>query len=1299
MSQYESENPFEDTDESKDRRKRSERELYESDPPRRKRKKWPWALMLILVLVLLLPNLIGWLGLQQRAIDVALADFRGRVSAEQVSLGWFQTVKLTNVSAVDPQGSPLFEVSRVTTSRPLFRFLFSNDYGELNIQSPVAHIQLRPDGSNIEDAIASYLQPTHPHPQANTAAEPAKPLPQMTINIVDGKADVSSTSEARTWQIDQLNAIAETSKEEAPLIVDAQCRVATSTLGADQQPTDEIGGMALVSHFDAGSRVLNFGAAEMRMETQNLPMSIAAPVLQRFFGPTVTVGNMNGKVQASYSAATNSVAMQFEQLNLRGFGIVAPQLIGQDQFFLQQVTANGMIQASSSLVSAQQFNLQSDVGSLKAEGSFDLNQVTDLATKGQLLETPFEMHGQVDLAALIGMLPSTFQLHQDLVVNSGTITFQAASQNNAEGRRLVVNLDTANLNAKRGQQNIVWAKPLRLFGTIKETRGQLALEDVNCVSDFLNIRGNANMKTAAFIASGDLQKLMEQVGQFVDLQDTKLAGKLDGKFGWQVVEATEAKSNATNGIENLPIQIGGSFVLENPVIEMPGITRWQQPQVSIKFSGSGQSQAGNQLRLDQGGIQVDIGKEQFLATLAQPVADAFTNQIWSTDCQMTGTMAGWIGHIQNFVDLGTIGVGGDLNLVCAASIHPNHIQFSNIVYEVQQLAFDGYGMKIRETKAKGTGVAVYDLTTGDVLLPEVTLNSSSVSARGQQVQISYPSNMRVDGMVGFKANLNQLADWYELSPSQDSVFWFGDWEGTVQLASNENGIGGRVNSTITNLVAATKIDIQPPVAQRNPQGQIIQASNAQQGWQEVWREAKVGVSGDLSLANDFNAIGFQNLLLDSSGLKANANGALSDLGGQMVADIKGVWLPDWQKINSLLAAYTGDVIKFAGQRQHQFAIAGPIFESATQPTQPGQPIPWVSPSLKASATFGWDQGQILNLPVGKSDLEINLSQSVGFVKTQGIPFAGGLIQFAPQIDLRGESPALTMGQTRVINHVALQPETARQWLKYVAPLAADATSAQGNFTVDVGGASVPLFDPMKMEARGAVRLSNVVIGAGPTAQQLLGTVKQLRAILQPGATDRDLNTWLQMEEQTVPILVRDGRVFHENLRFRHKDLVVQTRGSVGLDQSLDMVAQIPIADDWIAGKDFLASLRGKSISIPIGGTVSKPVLDKRALQNLSQELVRGAAGNALNKAIGDKVMPKVNQFQNDLNGKIGDELNKLQGKLGEKLGGGLLPNLQNGSGVAPTNRPTPGQPGQAIQDQIGDKLKEEFNKGLGDLFK
>ncbi len=1325
------ENPFEDEPRRGKRRRSTDpdyREEVRTRAPRRRR-RWPWVLGAIALLVFFLPNMIGWFGLQQRALDYGLADFNGKVSIEKVSLGWLQPVKLTNVLAVDQQGNLIFKVANVTTSKSLFALATSGKYGELNVHSPVAYVQLRPDGSNLEDALANYIQPAAPDsPDATPPAQPTA-LPRVKVNVHDGQAFVSTNVSTQVWQVDQLNAVAETTTDSAPLILDAQCRITPGVIGADGQTINETSGaMTLTSQVDRGADVLAFNSADVLLETQNFPLSLAAPVMQRFVGPAQTAGNLNGVIQASYDAPSTSVAVNVEQFNLRGLALVAPELLGADQVVINNVDAKGTLQLSPTVILADQFNVGSELGKLNANGSFDVNQISNLASKGKLLDSPFAMDGQVDLARLIRMLPNTLQLHQDLEVKSGVVNFEANSRNENGNRRLVVNLDTINLQAQRGAQNIAWAQPLRLVGTLLESDGQLSLEDVACISDFLTVKGRANMETATFVVAGDLAKLMERVGQFADLQGTNLAGVLNGNFGWKV-DGNAANGLGPNGLpqlSNLPIQIGGTFVVTNPVVDLPEMPRWQQPEMSIKFNGKGRSPSDGRLQLDTGGAQIDIGNEKLILALDGPVADAFTNEQWSARCQMTGAVAGWLGHVQNFVDLGELTANGDLNLTCSAVMNSQQLQLSNINYQIQQLAFDGYGVTIREPNATGTGLVGYDFATGDVVIPDSTINARSLTARGQNLKVSFPSNMQVDGNVTFKADVKSVADWLQLSPTQESVHWFGTIDGSVQLASNENGIGGRINSKITDLIAAQLVDVQP---QRS--GQLIQASARTRAWQEVWRESNVGVTGDVSMSNDFNSVGFNDLKIASSALNANASGTIGDLSGAMLANLTGNWNPDWSKINSIMKAYTGDILSFSGNGQQQFAMRGPLFEtSVSNPNVNSGLTPdttgtsWVPTNLQAVAGFGWEQGEILGLPVGKSEMEVSLQQGVALLKTTGIPFAGGVVQFAPQVDLRGAEPVLLMEKTRVIDNVALQPETARQWLKFVAPLAADATSAQGQFTVDVGGAQVPLFNPMTMDARGEVRLHQVVIGAGPTAQQLLGTVKQLRALLKPESTnDRDLNTWLQMSEQTVPILVRQGRVYHDKLDFSHKDLVVQTSGSVGFDQTIEMVAKIPIADDWIAGKPYLASLQGQSISIPVTGTTSKPKLDRGAIEQLSKNLAKQVAAGAARQVLTDKLVPKVNEYQKRINDKIGGELNKLQGKLGDQLGNSFLQKLNPQGAQGGQGNPTPGapfgqsalpssqvqpglpnQPGQplqnppSLQEQAKEKIEQELFKGIGSLF-
>ena len=68
---------------------------------------------------------------------------------------------------------------------------------------------------------------------------------------------------------------------------------------------------------------------------------------------------------------------------------------------------------------------------------------------------------------------------------------------------------------------------------------------------------------------------------------------------------------------------------------------------------------------------------------------------------------------------------------------------------------------------------------------------------------------------------------------------------------------------------------------------------------------------------------------------------------------------------------------------------------------------------------------------------------------------------------------------------------------------------------------------------------------------------------------------------------------------------------MGLDQSLALVAEVPIRDEWIGGDRLLSGLRGQTLRIPITGTLGQPRVDRSSLEQLSQQLIGGAAQRLL----------------------------------------------------------------------------------------
>ena len=1299
---------------SRDRRQRrnhSDESSSRSAQFPRRRRRWPYLLLLLLVLILILPNVVTLMGLEQRAVNMFTGDLNGQLKIGRASAGWFQPLTLKNVTLLDDNQQPVVSVAEVKSSKRLWSFasgalgdLGKADFGHFELTQPVVNLQLRKNGSNLEDVLANYLAAS---PEQNTQAPTSNSsmdLPRASVSIIDGTASITSVASQGAWSVDQLNVNAQVKSPDAAVASSLQCRVTPFSIDAGGTPISQgSGNIDLVATLDPGQTQLLMKSVDVAVQSQTLPLSVLGPLAERVVGPTAVAGSLDCQLKASCDLQSSHVQATVESMNLTELQLASTEMLGNDVFRLATANAIGKINLSPSTLWADQFEFNSDVGRVKANGQFEIADVNRLSAGGQLPESNFQMQGNLDLARLMRMLPATFHTHQDLQLQSGVANFQIGSQQ----RQLLMNVDMANLKARRGGQEIVWQEPINLSTVLASDQTGLALKNVQCQTDFLTIVGNANMFEGVFDFKGDLDLLTKRVGQFVDLQQMAFGGNLNGKFGWQL-RGNPNGNNALGAIHDRPIDMIGSFVVANPRVAMPGLPDWKQNRATIQLEAVFNALSSGQFRVDSGFVNADLGNERVAIELAQPIPDVAAHTDWNFNARAQGDAGGYLRHVQNFVDLGEIAAGGNLDLKTSVALSGNKLILSGLNYTLQQPRFNGYGLIIREPQVTGAANLQYDLNSGVIDIADTTFSSSAVSANGQNLQIIANENIQVNGDVALRANVNRVADWLQLSPTDDSVFLFGDAEGTVRLASDANGIGGVVNMKIKDLTAATK------TANSGQAG--FQTVGHQSGMTPVWTEQQVGVTGAVRLANDFDAIALERMQLTSNTVSANASGTIGELSGRLLTDLNGFWNPNWDLVNSLLDVYTGRTVRLSGSGEQPFVVRGPIFESQTG----GAPAPFISPSLQASTRVAWAGGQVFDLPIGQSTTEVIVDQGVVSTTVSPTTFSGGQIQVSPQIDLRSSEPVLYLAKQRILDSVQMTPETCASALKYINPLAAGATAAEGTFSIDSDGVQMPLYDPLKMRARATVTLQNVVVSAGPMAEQLIGSAKQLQAIIRPDKvnSERDYNTWLRMSEQTIPVSVENGRVYHEGIKFSHDDIRIETSGSVGLDQTVNMVARIPIPDDWLTSSKYLDGLKGQAISIPISGTVSRPVLDQQAIRNFSGQLARAAAGSAFNKVLADKVSPKLGEYQNQLNEKLGGEINKVQNKLQtqlqenlgnqlqEKLGGSLQQQIQGRlGGFLGGGTQAPAAAGQGVPatpvasgSTAQPNLESELIKGIGNLF-
>ena len=133
---------------------------------------------------------------------------------------------------------------------------------------------------------------------------------------------------------------------------------------------------------------------------------------------------------------------------------------------------------------------------------------------------------------------------------------------------------------------------------------------------------------------------------------------------------------------------------------------------------------------------------------------------------------------------------------------------------------------------------------------------------------------------------------------------------------------------------------------------------------------------------------------------------------------------------------------------------------------------------------------------------------------------------------------------------------------------------------------------------------------------------------------------ITMNERTIDVQVVDGRVYHRNLEFLVDDVPVRSYGSVGFDQTIALVIEVPVQAKWVGGTPALQPLIGQIIEIPVSGTFTQWKVDERAVGNFlaqaAQTAVGGAIGDELNKALEGLFRREVTRIDDSRSGSTDD---------------------------------------------------------------
>lgn len=1209
--------------------KRSKRRVAEDDlydvpdddgvdetPPPKRRGSWMFrallGLGLLAALVWFAPTIIVSTGLWKTALGYAAPNLAGKIDASSITLSWMSPIAINDLKVTGADGAALAEVKSIRSEKSLLDIVRSlQDPGRIIVTQPIVRLVVRDEGSNFEDLLEEFPQEESTG-GTSTSIGVVLVVEQGTVEVVDDAAKTSWTIENLAAEVNwtTMADAAKTAKFSGVV------RPGTAVPAATDRPQSVGELQGELEWFPAADGSLGSGRAGMLVT--DFPTDIATPFLRRAAADFAIGGNVSCTMIAEWSAGG-------EQLKADLSKLASPQLAFRTSAMAAGEVVRLRLDESSAKVSRDGVNwsleglsLRSNLASLSGQGriaipttaavvtvptSTDATSPTQPASASTLdwqmmaRDAALAFEGSVDLAAIAQQLPATLHMKESARITSGTLAFNVNSRDLAGGKRFELSAKTNRLQGEAAGRQVSWEQPLEVSALVRPEFTIAAIEQVSVKSSFLEMQGEGDLRAGQLTARADLDKLASELSRLIDLAEVQLAGQMNVDVRWQQQPGSTWQLNGDGSLDRLKVIL-------------PGLLPWQEEQLKLTLTAEGVPNATGLAELTSMQFGVQSQGDAFVVQLTAPVTNPSASSSWPLAWKLDGDLATWTPRVQTFIPLGDWTIAGMVEGKGSGNFAPQQFELGETTVNISQLMAASSAMTIREPRVEVATAGIVNLASGSASFPSTTVRSSSIAARAENVNVTTASpGIAVTGLTEFRGDLQRLRSWFETPAAPFTSKLTGELIGRVELKYIGNVIDASLDTSMNNVVFSwTEQPTAEAIATARPG---VPPEPTVASWDE--KSIRLTAAGTYDPTGDAAQLASMNFV--SSFATLQMSGEMQKLTSEMLVQLKGETVFFMEQVTLRLAPYLGPSFSISGQDRRPFAIRGPLRSLSIDGSAPAQGL--VSTQLAAEAAVGWDAVRYMGLVGGNGLLSAKLDQGVLALGPLDMQLSEGKFTASPRIMLAQPQMRLVMDKGPLLSRVRISPDMCRDWLKFVAPVVADATQAEGTFSADLEGVSVPL-DPAAskndISAGGLLTIHTAQIGPGPLADQYLVMIRQLKGVLDgnpAAATTPEPRGWILLPEQQVKVEVVDGRVYHQGFTMNVKDVSIVTRGSVGLDQTLEMLAEVPIPDKWIEGKPLLVGLRGQRISIPIRGQINKPQLDSSAISQLAKQFVNQAAQGLL----------------------------------------------------------------------------------------
>jgi len=811
----------------------------------------------------------------------------------------------------------------------------------------------------------------------------------------------------------------------------------------------------------------------------------------------------------------------------------------------------GKVQASNDAISGR-MQASGDVGTVTAEASFTpsdrpLSVSTDALRaallEGQDIDLPqFSLTAQadVDFPALERALPGLLHVREDTEITGGRLAVTKLNVSGGGQPAVEAAVELTGLSAQTASGQIR-SEPIELtvdaaVRTAEGLQGKVVLK-----SAFGHLTANGTPSGMRATLESDLSALQTQLGRFFDFGSAELAGDL-----FATIEATRAREEDFD----FAIQLSGQrlrYATREQELGIQLATFENKGSIALTGRQSPRIEVQNATLDVEGRVQADASGWYDLETGGFGVqADLARTDLSFVGRQMaalgTDALAGYGGNVEAHTRV-------DRSAKDAPIVSEGNLR-------VAQPQIDGETLS-EQLRAEWSGVEMAP-EAGTLKVALAKLESAFANLTAKDVNARLSGETAVDGRIEAAADLAKCAAVAaRMGGAKKPPEISGNLSFRTVCRSDAGGFSASGEGAIRDFVVGG--DTPSP-------------------------KENVQFAYDAALDHRSEIIDLRKLNLESGLMSTQVTGRVNDYSKACELALDGQYQIAWGRATQLLhelVPSTAELISFAGDTSGKLTARGPARQPNARPAFRG---------LNAGADLGWASAEVYGLPLSRAVFKPALADGQLKLPPASIKVAGGSVRLGGELDFRPKELTLRIpGTLTLLKTIKITPQLARELLGRFNPVFSKATRVEGIVDLTVQDLAMPLAGGSKGgSGSGRLELTNAQVQPGG----LMTTLIELGGL---GKSDMYAVRFSGLDFQ-----VKQGRIHYRDftMTFADNPFDLKFYGSVGLDDTLDLVVSLPVRPALLTRlgvtgpvTEYAKKRSGTRVDVPIVGTREDPKLD------------------------------------------------------------------------------------------------------------